>query len=148
MRTYFKHGVLEVTDQFIRARGRSIQLSTVESVDLSRNVLFIGLGFFGALGFFGLVFIDLLYFHEIALSVALAGVGIWGATRLGTLSVFTKLTGSSGWPIMGPIKVMQEMRDAIELAISDRDRTRKMRSGGAVNTADNQDDQEAEEVGE
>lgn len=124
MTQYFKHGVLEVTDQLVRARGRSIQLSTIESVDLSRLVFFITLGLLGAVALFGILFVDLLYWYEIILFL-LIGAGItYGSFHLGTLTVFTKLTGSAGWPIIGRLTVLREMRSAIEKAMADQARSK------------------------
>lgn len=121
-REYFREGRFLVTADIVRARRRSIQLSTIEGIEITRPLF--SLAFAGCLGLagVGLVFGDLLYTHEIALFVAL-GAGLIGlAWSVGELRVFSKLTRTKGWALYWWIGTLHRMRDAIEAAMLDRAR--------------------------
>lgn len=121
-REYYRHGRFLVTADIVRARGRSIQLSTIEGLAITRPLFFLALAGCGGLAGVGLVFGDLLYPHEIALFVAL-GVGmIVLAWNVGELRVFSKLTRGKGWALYWWIKPLHAMREAIEAAMLDRAR--------------------------
>lgn len=119
-KVYFKAGAFSVTSGMVRARTRSIQTSTIESVDVGRPFFWLALA--GGAGLIGLVipFGDLLYPAEIA---TLAGIGA-GALAvtwpIGTLKVFSKLTGDKGWGVVGRVKTLRAMRDAIETALMEQ----------------------------
>lgn len=70
---YFQDGPLLVTSDFLKVRNRSIQLATLESVEISRAIFFGALGSFGLLLLFALAWGDLLYWSEILLFLALSG---------------------------------------------------------------------------
>lgn len=109
-----------MTSRMVRARTRSIQTSTIESVDVGRPFFWLALA--DGAGLIGLVipFGDLLYPAEIAM---LAGIGA-GALAvtwpIGTLKVFAKLTGDKGWGVIGRMKTLRAMRDAIETALMEQ----------------------------
>lgn len=121
---YFRHGRFLVTADIVRARTKSIALSTVEGIEVTRPLFLMALaGGAGLIGF-GLVFGDLLYLHEIAL---LSGIGLLGLVlswNLGSLKVFSKLTRDKGWTVFGWIGPLRRMREAIETAMNDRVRGR------------------------
>lgn len=130
---YYKNGPLEVTGEFVKARSRSIQLATLESVDFTRKLFFAALGLCGGMIGFGLAFGDLLYVHEIAALVALGAAGLFLGWNVATLTIYSKLTGQRGWSITGTARAMRDMRGAIETALEDRARRQKRASkGGAV----------------
>lgn len=130
---YYKNGPLEVTGEFVKARSRSIQLSTLESVDFTRKLFFAALGLCGGMIAFGLTFGDLLYSHEIAGLIVLGAAGLFLGWNVATLSIYSKLTGQRGWSITGTARAMRDMRAAIETALEDRARLRKKAGkGGAV----------------
>ena len=56
MTQYFKDGRLEVTNQFVKARNRSIQLDTVETVEVSRPLFFMALALCGGLILFAFAY--------------------------------------------------------------------------------------------
>ena len=121
-REYFREGRFLVTADIVRARRRSIQLSTIEGIEITRPLF--SLAFAGCLGLagVGLVFGDLLYTHEIALFIAI-GAGLIGlAWSVGELRVFSKLTRTKGWALYWWIGTLHRMRDAIEAAMLDRAR--------------------------
>lgn len=137
-KTYFRHGFLEVTDRLVKARGRSIRISTIESVELRRSVFFLAAALFGGLLLFSLTFIDLLYFSEIIVFAGVSALALAAAWNVATLTIFSKLTGARGWSVTWARPALVEMRGAIEKAISDRRRAGL--KGGAV-----ADDDEEEE---
>ena len=119
---YFRHGRFRVTAEIVRARTRSIQLSTIEGVEITRPLFF--LTFAGCVGIagIGLTFGDLLYAYEIGLFIAL-GAGLLAlAWNIGELRVFSKLTRTKGWAVYWWIGPLQQMREAIETAMLDRAR--------------------------
>lgn len=121
-REYFREGRFLVTADIVRARRRSIQLSTIEGIEITRPLFSLAFaGCFGLAGV-GLVFGDLLYTHEVALFVAI-GAGLVGlAWSVGELRVFSKLTRTKGWALYWWIGTLHRMRDAIEAAMLDRAR--------------------------
>lgn len=121
-REYFREGRFLVTAEIVRARRRSIQLSTIEGIEITRPLF--SLAFAGCLGLAGagLVFGDLLYTHEIALFVGLGAGLIVLAWSVGELRVFSKLTRTKGWALYWWIGTLHRMRDAIEAAMLDRAR--------------------------
>jgi hypothetical protein len=124
-REYFRHGRFLVTADIVRARQRSIQLSTIEGIEITRPLF--SLAFAGCVGLagIGVVFGDLLYTHEIGLFVAI-GVGLIAlAWNVGELRVFSKLTRSKGWALYWWIKPLHRMREAIEAAMLDRARPKE-----------------------
>ena len=111
-----------MTAEIVRARTRSIQLSTIEGVEITRPLFF--LTFAGCVGIagIGLTFGDLLYGYEIGLFIAL-GAGLLAlAWNVGELRVFSKLTRTKGWAVYWWIGPLQQMREAIETAMLDRAR--------------------------
>ena len=128
---YFRHGRFRVTAEIVRARTRSIQLSTIEGVEITRPLFFLALT--GCLGIAGVAvtFGDLLYLYEIALFVV-TGVGLLAlAWNIGELRVFSKLTRTKGWAVYWWIGPLHRMREAIETAMLDRVRgSRKPKDEG------------------
>lgn len=121
-REYFREGRFVVTAEIVRARRRSIQLSTIEGIEITRPLF--SLAFAGCVGLagIGLVFGDLLYPHEIALFTVI-GVGMIAvAWSIGELRVFSKLTRNQGWALYWWIGTLHRMREAIEAAMLDRAR--------------------------
>ena len=119
---YFRHRRFRVTAEIVRGRTRSIQLSTIEGVEITRPLFFLALAGCGGLAGIGLVFGDLLYPYEIGLFVAV-GVGlIVLAWQIGELRVFSKLTRTKGWAVYWWIGPLHRMREAIETAMLDRAR--------------------------
>lgn len=118
--SYFNRGRLSVDRQFIKARNRSIQLDTVESVEVTRPLFVMALGVSGGLAAFGLAYGDLLYIGETLLSIGAAGAILAAAYQIGTLSVFSKLTRAQGWSIIGRHQTLRAMRTAIETALEER----------------------------
>jgi len=119
---YFQAGQFSVTSAMVRARTRSIQTATIESVDLGRPFFWIALA--SGIGLAGLAipFGDLLYPHEL-MTFTRIGVGAMIITwPMGSLRVFSKLTGERGWSVLGRMKTLHAMRDAIETALGDQDR--------------------------
>jgi len=117
---YFRHGRFRVTAEIVRARTRSIQLSTIEGVEITRPLFFLTLA--GCLGIagIGVAFGDLLYVYEIGFFIAL-GVGLLAlAWNVGELRVFSKLTRTKGWAVYWWIGPLHQMREAIETAMLDR----------------------------
>ena len=133
---YFRHGRFLVTADIVRARRRSIQLSTIEGIEITRPLF--SLAFAGCVGLagVGVVFGDLLYLHEIGIFLAI-GVGLIAlAWNVGELRVFSKLTRSKGWALYWWINPLHQMREAIEAAMLDRARPTKERER-AEQSADN-----------
>lgn len=140
-KTYYRNGVWQVTDEFVRARGRSIQISTLESVDVSRKLFFLCLSVGGGFAVFGLIYADLLYPREIVGFIACGLALLFLSWNVATLTIYSKLTGHKGWSITGWAPALMRMRGAIEDAVSDRARHRgKRHSGAAV------DDEEEDET--
>lgn len=119
-RVYFQHGKLAVTNEFVKARNRSIQLSTLESVAITRRLFFFALALGGGLLGLGLVFGDLLRLHEIAVMTAFGAGALWLAWNIGTLTIHSKLTGAKGWAVTGWMGPLRGMKLAIEMALEDR----------------------------
>ncbi|WLS12077.1 hypothetical protein Q9314_28695 (plasmid) [Shinella sumterensis] len=137
-KVYFKDGFLEVTSEFVKARTRSIQLSTLESVHLNRSLFLGTLGICGGMILFGFTFFDLLYFFEVVFLVGAGAVLLWLSWKVGTFTVYSKLTGAKGWSVtwwMGPL---QAMRQAVETALEDQARKRRSRKGGSVTDSDDE----------
>lgn len=129
-REYFRQGRFLVTADIVRARRRSIQLSTIEGIEITRPLFFLALAGCAGIAGIGLVFGDLLYLHEIAILVVL-GVGMIGlAWNIGELRVFSKLTRNKGWALYWWIKPLYQMREAIEAAMLDRSRSRAAKKEG------------------
>lgn len=121
-REYFREGRFMVTAEIVRARTRSIQLSTIEGIELTRPLFFLALAGCGGLAGVGLVFGDLLYPHEIGLFIVL-GAGMMAlAWNVGELRVFSKLTRNKGWALYWWIGTLRRMRESIEAAMLDRAR--------------------------
>jgi len=116
---YFRHGRYLVTNAMVRARYRSIQLGTVESVELSRPLFLMALAGGGGLLGFGFFFADLLYAHEIILAVLTGAALIAVSWRIGSLRIYSKLTGGKGWTVVGRFPVLRGMRDAVEAALAE-----------------------------
>lgn len=146
-KVYFRDGFLEVSSDFVKARNRSIQLSTLESVHLHRSLYLGTVSVCGGLMLFGVVFFDLLYLHEAILALAIGGGLLWLSWNLGTFTVHSKLTGAKGWSVTWWMRPLTAMRLAVETALEDQARQRRSRKGGAVTHADN-DDEEEEASGE
>lgn len=141
-KVYFRDGALEVNSDFVKARTRSIQLSTLESVQLHRSLFLGTVGICGGLMLFGVVFFDLLYLHEVALALAIGGGLLWLSWNLGTFTVHSKLTGAKGWSVTWWMRPLKAMRSAVETALEDQVRNRRSRKAGAVTYADNDDEEE------
>lgn len=140
-KTYFKDGFLEVTSDFVKARTRSIQLSTLESVHVNRTLFLGTLALCGGMILFGILFGDLLYFHEVAFLVIVGAGLLWLAWNLGTFTIYSKLTGSKGWAVTWWIGPLHKMRAAVETALEEQAASkRRAKKGGAVI-----DDEEEEE---
>jgi hypothetical protein len=120
MTQYFKDGRLEVTNQFVKARNRSIQLDTVETVEVSRPLFFMALALCGGLILFSFAYGDLLYLWEAGFSLVIGTIALAAAYQIGTLTVFSKLTRAQGWSIFGRHDTLRGMRTAIEKALEDR----------------------------
>jgi hypothetical protein len=120
MKDYFKRGRLHVTTQFVKARNRSIDLGTVETVEVSRPLFVMGLGLCGGMVVFGLAYGDLLYLGETIAAVTIGAAVLAAAYQIGTLTVFSKLTQRQGFAILGWHKTLRDMRAAIETALEDR----------------------------
>ena len=133
-KTYYRSGVWQVTDEFVRARGRSIQISTLESVDVSRKLFFLCLVVGGGFAAFGLIYADLLYPREIIGFIACGLALLFLSWNVATLTIYSKLTGHKGWSITGWAPALMRMRGAIEEAVADRARRRGNRrhAGAAV----------------
>ena len=131
-KTYYRNGPWQVTDEFVRARGRSIQISTLESVDVSRKLFFLCLAVGGGFAGFGLIYADLLYQREIIGFVGLGLALLVLSWNVATLTIYSKLTGHKGWSITGWAPALIRMRGAIEEAVADRARRRGKRHAGAV----------------
>lgn len=125
---YFRHGRFRVTEDIVRARTKSIQLSTIEGVEVNRPLFFLALAGCAGLAGLSLVFGDLLYFSEIVFFLVLAAALILLAWNVGSLRVFSKLTREKGWGVVWWIKPLHRMRDAIETAMEDRARGRSHRA--------------------
>ena len=121
-RVYFQHGRFRVTDDIVRARTRSIQLSTVEGVEVSRPLFAMALAGCAGMAGVSLVFGDLLYWYEIALFLALAAGALYLAWNVGSLRVFSKLTRQKGWAVFWWHAPLRQMREAIETAMEVRAR--------------------------
>ena len=106
---YFKDGFLEVTSEFVKARTRSIQLATLESVHVSRTLFLGTLALCGGMILFGILFADLLYLHEIALLVGVGAALLWLSWNFGTFTVYSKLTGAKGWAVTWWIKPLHSI---------------------------------------
>lgn len=140
-KTYFQSGVWQVTDEFVKARGRSIQLSTLESIDLSRKVFFMAAGFGGCLALFALAYVDILTFIEIIVALALAVGALYLSWNVATLTIYSKLTGHKGWSVTGWASSLVQMRAAIEQALEERAKKTRRKKGGAVIEEENEDDE-------
>jgi hypothetical protein len=141
-KTYFKDGFLEVTSEFVKARTRSIQLSTLESVHVSRTLFLGTLALCGGMILFGILFGDLLYIHEIAFLVIVGAGLLWLAWNFGTFTIYSKLTGSKGWAVTWWIKPLHQMRAAVETALEDQAASkRRAKKGVAVVDDDDEDDE-------
>ncbi|NKE48774.1 hypothetical protein HB662_28675 [Roseomonas frigidaquae] len=106
----------------VRARNRSIQLSTIEGVEVSRPLFLMAIaGCAGAIGL-SLIFGDLLYLHEIALLLVLGAGTLALSWHVGALKVFSKLTRQNGWTVHWWIGPLRLMREAVEKAMEDRSR--------------------------
>lgn len=117
---YFRRGRYAVTGNTVRAWNRSIQLDTIESVDVGRPIFWMALAFSAGLLGTGMLFGDLLYVHEIAITT-ITGAGLLAVTwSIGSLKVYSKLTGEKGWAVMGWFAALQQMRGAIEVAMAER----------------------------
>ncbi len=145
-KVYFRDGFLEVNSGFVKARTRSIQLSTLESVHLHRSLFLGTVAMCGGLMLFGVVFFDLLYLHEVILALAIGGGLLWLSWNLGTFTVHSKLTGAKGWSVTWWMQPLKAMRSAVETALEDQARKRRSRKGGAATHADNDDEEEEEEA--
>ena len=121
---YFRHGRFRVTADMVRARTRSIQLSTIEGVEVTRPLFFMALAGGAGLAGLGLIFGDLLYWHEIILFTAFGAAMLTLSWNVGTLRVFSKLTREKGWAVFWWISPLHRMRDAIETAMQERSRGR------------------------
>lgn len=139
-REYFRHGRFEVTGHLVRARNRSIQLSTIEGVDVHRPLFHIALAGCAGLAGFGLVFGDLLYPVETVAVLALGIAGLVLSWQVGTLRVFSKRTGERGWSVHWWIKPLFRMREAIETAMHELPRKHRRNQGGGSGHHDDQDD--------
>lgn len=118
-KVYFQQGQLSVTNEFVKARNRSIQLSTLESVAITRRLFFFALALgVGLLGL-GLAFGDLLRLHEITIMTAIGGGALWLAWNVGTLTIYSKLTGAKGWAVTGWMGQLRAMRAAVENALEE-----------------------------
>lgn len=124
-REYFNHPRFRVTADIVRARRRSIQLSTIEGVEITRPLFFMALAGCAGVAGVGLVFGDLLYLHEIAIFLLLAGGVMTLAWKVGELRVFSKLTRNKGWAVYWWIDTLHPLRDAIENAMLDRARPKE-----------------------
>ncbi len=123
-KVYFEHGPLVVTNEFVKARNRSIQLATLESVAITRRLFFFALALGGGLLGLGLAFGDLLRLHEIAIMTAIGGGALWLAWNVGTLTIHSKLTGTKGWAVTGWMGPLRAMRAAVETALEERANTK------------------------
>lgn len=123
-REYFRHGRFRVTEDIVRARTKSIQLSTIEGVEVNRPLFFMALAVCAGLAGISIVWGDILFAGEIALFLAIAAGVIVLAWNVGSLRVFSKLTRDKGWAVVWWIKPLRQMRDAIETAIEDKARGR------------------------
>lgn len=113
-KVYFKEGLFEVTPEFVKAYNRSIALSTLESVHVSRRLFLGALVLCGGMILFGLIFGDLLYWYEVGIMMAIGGGVLWLSWNVGTLTVYSKLTGSKGWSAVWWIGLLHRMRTAVE----------------------------------
>lgn len=120
MKDYFKSGRLHVTTQFVKARNRSIDLATIETVEVSRPLFVMGLGLCGGMVVFGLAYGDILYLGETIAAVTIGATVLVAAYQIGTLTVFSKLTRRQGFAVLGWHKTLRDMRAAIETALEDR----------------------------
>lgn len=118
-KVYFQQGQLAVTNEFVKARNRSIQLSTLESVAITRRLFFFALALGGGLLGLGLAFGDLLRPYEIAVMTAIGGGALWLAWNVGTLTIYSKLTGAKGWAVTGWMGPLRAMRAAVENALEE-----------------------------
>ena len=142
-KVYFKDGFLEVTSEFVKARTRSIQLSTLESVHVSRTLFLGALALCGGMILFGLLFGDLLYIREIAFLVIVGAGLLWLAWNFGTFTIYSKLTGTRGWAVTWWIKPLHQMRAAVETALEEQATSkRRAKKGGAVVDDDEEEDEE------
>lgn len=117
---YFRKGRYAVTSGAVRARNRTIQLETIEGVDVGRPIFFMTLAVGGGLLGLGALFGDLLYIGEIAVSAVTAAVLLGASWSIGSLRVYSKLTGEKGWAVLGRFNSLQQMRGAIEAALADQ----------------------------
>lgn len=142
-KVYFQDGPLLVTSEFLKVRNRSIQLSTLESVEISRAIFFGALGSFGVLALFAFVWGDLLAWYEIVLFLLVGGGGLSLAWKVGSFTAFSKLTGAKGWSVIGWMTTLRKMRAAVENALEDQARLKggRRRHGGGVT----QDEDESED---
>ncbi len=143
---YFRHGLFRVTGNFIKARNRSIKLEQVESVELSRPLFLFALASGGSLAATGLVYGDLLYTGEIIGAVAFGVLMFVLAWNVGTLKVYTKLTGAKGWAVTWWHRPLRSMRTAIEEALEARHAARRAarRAGGGAATDEDDEDEDDE----
>lgn len=141
-KVYFKDGFLEVTSEFVKARTRTIQLATLESVHISRTLFLGTLALCGGMILFGLLFADLLYVHEIALLVGIGAALLWLSWNFGTFTVYSKLTGAKGWAVTWWIKPLQSMRAAVETALEDQSAERRRTKKRGAAARDDEDEEE------
>lgn len=141
-KVYFKDGFLEVTSEFVKARTRTIQLATLESVHISRTLFLGTLALCGGMILFGLLFADLLYVHEIALLIGIGAALLWLSWNFGTFTVYSKLTGAKGWAVTWWIGPLQSMRTAVETALEDQSANRRRAKRRGSTTHDDEDEEE------
>lgn len=141
---YFQDGPLLVTSEFLKVRNRSIQLATLESVEISRAIFFGALGSFGVLALFALAWGDLLAWFEMLLFLVIGGGGLALAWNVGTFTTFSKLTGAKGWSVIGWMTTLRRMRTAVETALEDQARRKdgRRRQGGATEDEESEEDQD------
>jgi hypothetical protein len=116
-RVYFQEGPFLVTSELVRARGRTIQLSTIETVEIRRRLFLMALGLCAGMAGFAITFGDLLYWYEWMALMGAAAAIIGVSWNLATLSLRSKMTGGQGWAVNGPAPQLTRMREAIEAAM-------------------------------
>lgn len=142
---YFRDGPLLVTSEFLKVRNRSIQLSTLESVEISRAIFFGALGSFGVLALFALAWGDLLTLYEVALFLVVGGGGLYATWNVGTFTTFSKLTGAKGWSVIGRMATLRQLRAAVETALEDQTRRkvgRRSHGGSVAGDEEGEEDQD------
>ena len=118
----YRSGVLSVTAQMLRFRGRRYRLSKIENTILTRPLFIIATGFANLFIAATLFNNDILYLSE-TIILLIISIGIMLATwPIGTLRIETRTLSASGASITWLHKDLAKAQEAIEeLTMSDEE---------------------------